>query len=241
MNYYFITGTGRGIGKALAELLLQSENNFVYGLSRSNEIANKNFKHLKTDLNETDKVKLFEFPGLENAESIVLVNNSFSKMEILHMGKRTSENIIENYNVNIISPSLLINNFLKKYQSYENCKRIIINISSGAATTPIEAWSTYCASKSALAMMSEVINVEQKLKHPENPVHIFSFSPGVVDTDAQKEIRKASPEDFSMVGEFIKFHANNQLSSPESIAEKIYRVMQSPEKFEQILVKASEM
>lgn len=240
MNYYFITGTGRGIGKALAEQLLKNENNFVYGLSRSNKIDNKNFKHLITDLNNTEEIKKFEFPHFEEAESIVLINNSMAKTEMVHFGKRSSDNIIQDFNVNVVSPGLLMNNFLKKYQN-EKYKRVILNVSSGAGFTPIEAWSTYCATKSALAMLSEVIDVEQKLKHPENPVHIFSFSPGVVDTEAQVNIRKVSPEDFSMVGKFIEFHETNQLASPEDIAKKMCKVIDNPDEFKKVLVKVSEM
>lgn len=240
MNYFFITGTGRGIGKALAELILHNENNFIYGLSRSNGIKNKNFQFLKTDLNDTDKVKSFEFPEFINPESIILVNNSMSQSEIIHLGKRTSEDIIECYNVNILSPSLLMNNFIGKYQDTK-CRRIILNISSGAAFKPIEAWSTYCATKAALAMMSEVTDLEQKLKHPDNPVYVFSVSPGVVNTDAQRNIRKTSPEDFSMVGKFIEFYETNQLAEPEDVAVKLYGIIQNPEKFDKVAFNINEI
>lgn len=240
MNYFFITGTGRGIGKALAELILHNENNFIYGLSRSNGIKNKNFQFLKTDLNDTYKVKSFEFPEFINPESIILVNNSMSQSEIIHLGKRTSEDIIECYNVNILSPSLLMNNFIGKYQDTK-CRRIILNISSGAAFKPIEAWSTYCATKAALAMMIEVTDLEQKLKHPDNPVYVFSVSPGVVNTDAQRNIRKTSPEDFSMVGKFIEFYETNQLAEPEDVAVKLYGIIQNPEKFDKVAFNINEI
>ncbi|MEZ4821371.1 MAG: hypothetical protein R2942_02770 [Ignavibacteria bacterium] len=48
-----------------------------------------------------------------------------------------------------------MNNFIKKYQDVQ-CKRMIINISSGAAYCAIESWSVHCGSKAALAMMAEV-------------------------------------------------------------------------------------
>lgn len=240
MNYYFITGTGRGIGKSLAMLILQNERNFVFGISRSNEIVNRNFAFLKTDLNETEIIKSFEFPEFKDAESVVLVNNSISRFEFKHLGKRSSENIIENYNVNIVSPSLLINNFLGKYQ-HSNCRKIILNISSGAAYNPIESWSTYCATKAALAMLSEVINLEQKIKHPDNPVYVFSVSPGVVNTDAQRNIRNVSPEDFSMVGKFIEFYEKNQLAEPEDVAVKLYGIIQNPEKFNKTAIHLNEI
>ncbi|MEC7645976.1 MAG: SDR family NAD(P)-dependent oxidoreductase, partial [Bacteroidota bacterium] len=44
-----ITGTGSGIGKALAELLLKN-NYLVFGYSRTNSITHPNFTFTKIDL-----------------------------------------------------------------------------------------------------------------------------------------------------------------------------------------------
>lgn len=239
-NYFFITGTGRGIGKALAELLLKDKNNFVYGMSRSNEIKANNFMHKKIDLNDLEAVKNFEFPDPEDPEAIVLVNNSASSAEVLHLGKRTSDNIIENYNVNLISPTLLMNSFLKRFQE-SDCKRIILNISSGAAFRPIEAWSTYCAGKAGLAMVSEVMEVEQKIKHPANPVRIFNVGPGVVDTQMQTKLRTVSPDDFSMVGTFIDYHKDKKLSDPSDVAKKLVQILQNPEKYEKVAMTVNDV
>ena len=240
MNYFFITGTGRGIGRALAELLLQDTDNFVYGISRSNEIKAGNFRHIKYDLNDLEAVKNFEFPDLNKPDDIVLVNNSASQAEVLHIGKRSPDDIIENYNVNLISPTLLINSFLKKYQN-EKCRRIIMNISSGAAFKPIEAWSTYCAGKAGLAMVSEVMAVEQKVKHPDNPVFVFNVGPGIVDTQMQVQLRNVSPEDFSMVGTFIDFHKDKKLAAPADVAKKLEYILQNPLKFEKVSLSVNEV
>lgn len=234
MNYYFITGTSRGIGKALSDLLLQDKNNFVYGISRTEKILHSNYRHFAIDLNSLSSVEQFEFPEFKDADSIALVNNSAYASEVVHFGKRTPENIIGSYNVNIIAPSILINNFLKKYQTLP-CKRVILNISSGAAKRAIESWSTYCASKSALAMLSEVIDKEQKLKFSENPVYIFSVGPGIVDTEMQTSLRKVSPENFSLVNQFIEYKEKNQLANPADVAVKLAQVIHFPEKFENVL------
>lgn len=233
MNYYFITGTGRGIGKALAEHLLQNENNYVYGLSRSNEISHDNFQHVQIDLNKVNEVKNFEYPELKDSESIILINNAASSGEAKHLGKRDQDLIISDYNVNIISPSLLMNIFLKCFQN-ENCKRIILNISSGAGKRAIESWSIYCSSKSALEMISEVTALEQKLKHPDNPVHVFAVGPGVVDTKMQDELRKVDPDDFSMVGQFIEFKEKGELADPKDIAKKLTQIIDDPAKFDKV-------
>ncbi len=233
MNYYFITGTSRGIGKALADLLLQDKGNVVYGISRTEKVKHQNYRHITMDLNELESVSGFEFHEFENPDTIVLVNNSAYAGEIIHFGKRTSPDIIQSYNVNIVAPSILINNFLKAYQSL-SCKRIILNISTGAAKRAIESWSTYCSSKSALEMLGEVIDLDQKSKYSENPVFIFSVGPGVVDTEMQAELRKVSPDNFSQVNQFIEYKEKNQLANPSDIAEKLFQIIQSPEKFEKI-------
>ncbi len=231
MNYYFITGTSRGIGKATAELILQGKDNFVYGLSRTRQIIQNNYEHIKIDLSNPEAVKEFEFPDFENPDSIILINNSASITEITSFGKANTDDIIEGYNVNIVSPGILINCFLKKYQLYK-CKRMILNISSGAAKVAIESWGVYCSSKAALSMLSEVIDLEQKLKFSVNPVKVFSVSPGVVDTAAQEKIRNTSEENFSLVGKFIEYKEKNQLATPEEVAGKLIQLINSPDKFE---------
>ena len=116
-----------------------------------------------------------------------------------------------------------------------------MNISSGAAFKPIEAWSTYCAGKAGLAMVSEVMSVEQKVKHPDNPVFIFNVGPGIVDTQMQIQLRKVSPEDFSMVGTFIDFHKDKKLAAPADVAKKLEHILQNPLKFEKVSLSVNEV
>lgn len=62
---------------------------------------------------------------------------------------------------------------------------VVVNISSGAASNPMEGWSAYCASKAALAMLT------RSIAHEYGAVGIlaYGFRPGVVDTNMQAEIR----------------------------------------------------
>jgi benzil reductase ((S)-benzoin forming) len=160
MKHYFITGTGKGIGKALAETVLKDQENKVTGISRTNSIEHPNYKHITTDLSDLNQTESIFFPELKDSDEIVLINNAGVMSEIFRTGNLKNETIINDYNVNIVSPSLLMNNFIKKYQSYSN-KRTILNVSSGAGRRAIDAWAVYCASKSALDMISESISVEQ--------------------------------------------------------------------------------
>jgi len=61
----------------------------------------------------------------------------------------------------------------------------IVNISSGAATSFLEGWSAYCASKAAVAMLTRAVHEELG----EQGVRSLGLSPGTVATQMQREIR----------------------------------------------------
>lgn len=64
---------------------------------------------------------------------------------------------------------------------------IVVNISSGAATKPLEAWSSYCVSKAAVLMLTRCAHHE----YGESGVHVVGLSPGTVATQMQDEIRES--------------------------------------------------
>lgn len=59
----------------------------------------------------------------------------------------------------------------------------IINVSSGAATSPYEGWSAYCAAKAGVLMLTRSLHLE------EGPtIRALGLSPGTVATDMQRRI-----------------------------------------------------
>jgi NAD(P)-dependent dehydrogenase (short-subunit alcohol dehydrogenase family) len=69
----------------------------------------------------------------------------------------------------------------------------IINVSSGAAYRPLEGWSSYCAGKAGLAMLTRSLVLET------SGVRIFGFSPGTIDTDMQVKIRASGLNQVSQI------------------------------------------
>jgi 3-oxoacyl-[acyl-carrier protein] reductase len=61
----------------------------------------------------------------------------------------------------------------------------IVNVSSGAALRPLEGWSSYCAAKAGLAMLTQAVTLE----NTANRIRVFGFQPGTTDTDMQVTIR----------------------------------------------------
>ena len=222
-----ITGTGSGIGKALAELLL-SENYLIFGYSRTNQIENKNFTFTKIDLSDMESVQKLQFPNVDVASDVLLVNNAATIGSILPIDRKTNEEILREYNLNIISPTLLSKKFIN---NYSDNKKLLINIGSGAANKAIASWSTYCATKSGLDMLTEVI---QKEKHES--LKVFSIHPGVVNTNMQEEIRKSDADFFPIKQQFIDYYSKNELFSVDFVALKIFQIIAKNEDFKEIIL-----
>ncbi len=240
MNYYYITGTSRGIGKAFAEYLLKNPSNHVIGISRQCKIKHPNYRHFFLDLTDINALADFKFDLHSRAKKIYLINNAGALGFIKPVGKLEAATIIKNYTLNLIAPCVLTNAFIKCYNSTD-AEKVIVNISSGAGKTPIDGWAVYCASKAGIDMFSRVINEEQKIRgqHAESSIHkgfkIFSIAPGVVNTDMQEEIRSASKEDFSRLENFIEYKVNNQLLEPAIIARKYFAILENVNEIKEVL------
>lgn len=162
MNYYFITGTSHGIGKSIATLLLADPHNFVTGFARNCSIEHERYTHIKIDLSDDEQVKEWAFPELKNARKIALINNAGILGTIRYVGNLDAAEIVQTFQLNLISPTLLTNSFLKKYIS-NTVTQIIINVSSGAGKNPIDGWSVYCATKAGVDLFTKTIAEELKI------------------------------------------------------------------------------
>lgn len=61
----------------------------------------------------------------------------------------------------------------------------IITVSSGAATNPLEGWSSYCASKAGALMLTRAAHLEAAAQG----IRVLGLSPGTVATEMQVAIR----------------------------------------------------
>jgi 3-oxoacyl-[acyl-carrier protein] reductase len=62
---------------------------------------------------------------------------------------------------------------------------IVVNISSGAATSALEGWSHYCSSKAAVLSLTRCADKEYR----EQGIRVVGLSPGTVATDMQVAIK----------------------------------------------------
>ena len=62
---------------------------------------------------------------------------------------------------------------------------VIVNISSGAASSPLEGWSHYCSSKAAVLMLTRMTHLE----YASDGIRVVGLSPGTVMTGMQVSIK----------------------------------------------------
>lgn len=233
MELYIITGSSRGIGKALVEKILDRKDVEVYGIARSNSITHPQFHFIPSDFTSPEALEGIALPEAKSFSKIVLVNNAGMLGEVNHLGKLSGKAIVDVFTVNAIAPALLMNKFLRLYENI-NAEKVVINVSSGAGRHPIASWSTYCSSKAALDMLSQTAQAEQNEAGAR--VSIFSVAPGVVDTQMQGEIRSKPKEAFSQIERFISLKESGNLASPESVAVQLLKIVATPDRFHEVVL-----
>ncbi len=235
MEYYFITGTSTGIGKAITLQLLEKKAVTIFGFARRQTIEHPNYRHLTIDFSQPQNLLKFEFPDIDKAKRIVLINNAGIIGDIAFAGNKKDRTIVNTYQINIVSPSILINRFIKKYQPMET-EKTILNISSGAARHSIAAWSDYCASKAALDMFSQTVSEEQSFLPEPKRFQIFSVAPGIVDTPMQDQIRDTGKEKFPYHETFVNYKIQNLLTPPEKVAERLQDIIENPARYQEVII-----
>lgn len=90
----------------------------------------------------------------------------------------------------------------------------VINISSGAATSALEGWSHYCATKAGVLALTRVADKELRTMG----VRVIGLSPGTVATDMQVQIKASG------INPVSQLDANAHIS-PEWVARAIEWLM----------------
>ncbi len=236
-----LTGSSKGIGKAIAEKYLK-ENYQVIGLSRSKTSFHgykSTFDWIKTDLSDASTLEI-SWEGImqklgpkEELSELYFIHNAGTLQPIGLLGQgRKAQDFFKGIQVNVAAPLALCEMLISEFQSLPIEKKIVI-ISSGAGKKPYQGWGMYSSSKAATDMLARVIHEEQQGR--ESAFRVSAVAPGVVDTDMQNLIREQEKENFPHVQRFLDLKKEGKLWSPDFVAEELFALIQREDFGQEVL------
>ncbi len=186
-----ITGAGRGIGAAAARTLARYGAKVIVSARRLDDaeavvatITEGQAAAIGCDVSRSEDVaNLILEAGRLFGVPTILINNAGVVAPIGRLDSLEPEAFAAAIRITLVGAAFAARAVLPAMVEAGGGR--IINLSSGAAHRPLEGWSAYCASKAGLAMLTRSIALE----YGEAGIKAFGFSPGVVDTGMQAEIR----------------------------------------------------
>lgn len=177
-----ITGTSRGIGKALALYYLGKGFN-VAGCSRTaGDITHANYLHALLDVSEEKAVCAFVRAAQKRFGTIdVLINNAgvASMNHLVTTPLQTAENIVR---VNFLAPFLFIRETAKVMM--RNRRGRIVNFSTVAVPLDLSGEAVYASSKAALEELTKIAAKELA----ECGITVNAIGPTPVETDLIRNV-----------------------------------------------------
>ncbi len=196
-----LTGSSRGIGKAISELLLVTGYD-VIGTSRTyDNQSNKHYIHIASDLSKLEDV--LKLKDIFEAEEIpeVLINNAgmFDDADFGISDKEWLANWDKTMQVNLRSSALLCKWAINSWKE-RGIEGRIINISSRAGQRgDTQEYASYAASKAGMIGLTKSI----ARSFGKDGITAYSIAPGFVDTDMARESIEVYGAEYLTQGLFL--------------------------------------
>lgn len=149
---------------------------------------------------------------------LLVVSNAGTLQPIGPVWSKPSTETSANLNTNLVSAIAFIGEVMRHFRSCD-ARKVIVNVSSGAARKGYAGWSLYCAAKAGMENFIRAIAAEEQVQ--AHPFTAISVDPGVMDTEMQAYIRSSTAEDFPDVERFRKRKDTRGLVPPEMVASAI--------------------
>lgn len=222
MKAAIVTGVSRGLGEALARTLLVAGFT-VTGVGRANSasLSGARYRFVACDLAQTLAIDaaltpVFRAIAHERPEFLCLINNAAVAGPVGVVGSIDSKALAESIAANLIAPMVIANLFCRTFADVAQVRRII-NVSSGAAESPLPGGGPYSIAKAGLEMLTRQLAAE----HDDPTFRAITLRPGVIDTGMQTFMRTQSPETLPSVELFKGFHRDRRLVAPDAVAAKV--------------------
>lgn len=194
MRTCVITGSGDGIGRAVAHALSKTDFFDSYALPGRNKSAIWNTMKLmkrgsvdvQTEYYEMDFSQPEEIPQLiehvmKRFQNISCLLNIAGYTDPQSLLSTSLESFDYTYKVNVYSPFMMIKE-CTRYMKNNGGK--IVNVASTAGMTPRPGWLSYASSKAAIISMSQTLTAELA----EYGIKVYCVSPGRCATKLRKRL-----------------------------------------------------
>jgi len=185
-----ITGASRGIGEATAHILAGYGATVVLAARSSGDIdriakeIGSKARAIVCDVANYDEVaKAVELATNQFGGLDILVNNAGMIDPVARIADSDPEAWSKVVDVNLKGAYYGVRAALPAMKKRGG--GVIINISSGAATSALEGWSHYCTTKAAVLMLTKSVHKE----YADEGIRCVGLSPGTVATNMQKVIK----------------------------------------------------
>jgi NAD(P)-dependent dehydrogenase (short-subunit alcohol dehydrogenase family) len=220
-----ITGASRGLGAGLAARW--AEAGLRLGLAARTEPAAPEGAEAVTgsvDVVDAEAVDHFCAAVVERFGRIDLwVNNAGLLEPIAPLRDADPAQLRANVEVNVLGVLFGSASFARHVRSRDG-GGVLVNITSGAATTAYAGWAAYGGSKAAVDQITRVV-AEEEL---DAGLRAYAVAPGIVDTGMQAAIRAMPEERFPAVERFRGFARDNAFNSPAWVADHILGLLAYP-------------
>src|SRR5438132_11754986 len=217
MNRILITGASRGIGRAIAEKLADSDVTLLLH-GRDTVALAETYKAVKSRCAGVVKLiqELATEKGVANLISQVggepldvLVNNAGIAV-VKPFREITPDEWKQTLGVNVTAPFLLMQRFAGQMPPGSS----IVNILSIAAKTGFANWSAYCMSKFALEGFSQLVRDELR----DHRIRVLNIYPAATNTEIWDDVAGDWPRERLLAAEEVASAVAYALSRPENVA-----------------------
>ena len=222
MKAAIVTGVSRGLGESLAAALL-ARGFAVTGVGRTSaeRLAGEHYRFVRCDLGEVAAIEptlapVFAEIAAARPRSLCLINNAAVAGPVGTLGTLDASSIEESLAVNLVAPLALVNLFCRLFAE-ASTQSLVINISSGAAASPLGGSGPYSIAKAGLEMLTKQLVAEQI----SPTFSAITVRPGIIDTGMQVFMREQPRDVLPSVDLFRGFHQSGQLVSADIVARKI--------------------
>ncbi|SDD62991.1 NAD(P)-dependent dehydrogenase, short-chain alcohol dehydrogenase family [Variovorax sp. CF079] len=229
-----ITGASRGLGRAMAEQLLQPGQRLLCISRQADEQlaarareAGAELEQWQQDLTDPVAAAARLTAWLQNLDakaftSATLINNAGTIGRPRPLSQAIAAELAHALRVGLEAPMLLTSAFLAATQGW-HAERRVLNISSGLGRNAMASQAPYCAAKAGMDHFSRAVALEEAALG--GGAKIVSLAPGVIDTDMQVQLRGAEAEMFPERARFERLKAEGQLDTPATAAAKVLKYL----------------